>query len=151
MVDLTDSEMSDDMDHTAGHLIDLTSPPSAQSPASEAEQEEDQDVQVVQATAGILDKIVGNEFAWDDSDNDSLCSRESDIEGASINLSDDDASDSTDSELGMEELEDDRSDDDEGSNSDDEKADWDAEYSSDDDILDEGMSRRTLTTPESSC
>jgi hypothetical protein len=133
-VDLTDGDMSSNMDCTADNLIDLTSPPRAVSPDIEDEQENEEDLRVLHATAMILDKIVDNRSDRDSSDIGSPSSQDSDAEPQSLSLSDSE-SNSTESEIGMG---DDRSDDDEGSNSDDQKADWDAEYSSDDDVLDEG-------------
>lgn len=138
MVDLTDRDVSSNMDRTAGDLIDLTSPPRALSPDMEDDQENEEDLQVLHATAVILDKIVDNRSDRDGSDVGSPLSQDPDGEAESLGLSES-MSDSAESEIGMD---DDRSDDDEGSSSDEQKADWDAEYSSDDDVLDEGTSPR---------
>lgn len=147
IVDLTDKEVPRDMDHTANGLIDLTSPPRASSPDMEAEENE-AELQVLHATARILDKIVNNPSDRDESDIRTPSSPESDDGDNSLNLTDDET-DSTDSMPSMEDVGGNHSDDDEGSNSDDEIPDWDAEYSSDDDVLDEGESHPITTLPHS--
>lgn len=134
MVDLTDKGMSSNVDSTADDLIDLTSPPRAISPDMVNEQENDENLRVLHATAMILDKIVDTRSDRDGSNMRSPFSQASDAEPESLSPSGP-GSDSTESEMGMD---DNGSDDDEGSSSDDQIADWDAEYSSDDDVLDEG-------------
>jgi len=147
MVDLTDKDMPGDMGRSdADGLIDLTSPPRAVSPDMDDDEEDedqenddrenDEELRVMHATAMILDKIVDNQSDRDAASIASLSSQDSDVEPEEAhNINSDSGSDVTDSEMG---IADDRSDDDEGNDSENEKGDWDAEYSSDDDVLDEG-------------
>ncbi|KAB5554518.1 hypothetical protein GE09DRAFT_131015 [Coniochaeta sp. 2T2.1] len=141
MVDLTDEDLSASPAPESEHLIDLTSPLRAASPDMEAEEEEDdmveEDVRVLNVTSMTLDNLMDNSDKYI-SDVESRCSEDSDDSDQSINLGGEEI-DSTNSEASDEIIDDvdhNRSDDDEGSNSESENADWDAEYDSDDDVLD---------------
>lgn len=154
LIDLTDSE-SNDMDRTAGRLIDLTSPPRAASPVQSEQPDKD---------AGAMHSHIMNpnpsrlgDHGPDGADSDilSIVSEGSYPDRESLRLSDDEDTDSVDSGLSEDSMSidsgfsdddmvDDHSDDDEGmsiregSSISSDRGDWDAEYSSGDDVLDHG-------------
>jgi hypothetical protein len=140
LVDLTYSEM----DRTADNLIDLTSPPRAESPEFGGEEHDAAEVdKILNASAKYLEKHIDHASDIEDTDIRRSSSHDSAITSESIQLSDDDEdshlSDSDDRELDIDE--DSLSSDDEDedlTDSDDEVKDWDAEYSSDEDVLDAG-------------
>jgi hypothetical protein len=138
MIDLTDKDMLSDLDRAdAGDLIDLTSSTRAASADMQGETESQEDTRIIQATAKILDDIDDNESNREASDMTSPSPEHSVAGPDSDGFSSDLETNSTDSDVDMD---DDHSDDDEDidGDSDDEKENWDAEYSSDDDVLDEG-------------
>ena len=141
VVDLTDKDGAASPAPQSEDLIDLTSPLRADSPdigAEEVEDVDEDDLEALKATAMTLDNLM-DDSDKDISDVESHSSQDSDDSDRSVNLGEEDM-DSTESEASdeIENVGSNCSDDDEGSNSESEKADWDAEYSSDDDVLDHG-------------